>query len=403
MHSPDRRVFLKKTTAAVASAAVISCHRLAEGAAPDAAGIVPQKDPRLIVHTPEPPVFETPPALLADAQVTPTSLFFVRNCQAPPEISGRDPLAGWKIELAGLVDHAQTFDAALLGKLPKREVEMVVQCSGNGRALFSQSSQTEGTQWLRGGMGNVRFAGVPLAAVLDRLGAKPKKGARFLTAEGRDNPKPGEMDFEHSLPLEETLAKSMLALELNGETLPVIHGGPVRLVTPGFYGTMQVKWVTRLRFEDRESDHTSHMPKYRTPIEPIEPGEKFAPTYENSEPNWRMRLKSVVLSPTPGAHLMRGRSSVVGVAFNDGEARIENVLVSTDRGASWQKARLDVPKSPYAWYRWHAQVELPPGSHEIWSRAVDALGRSQPLDGAIFWNPRGYTWNGVEKIDVTVG
>ena len=93
---------------------------------------------------------------------------------------------------------------------------------------------------------------------------------------------------------------------------------------------------------------------------------------------------------------------LAAAAFNDGLARIESVLVSTDEGRSWQKARLEVPKSPYAWYRWRAGVNLAPGKHQIWSRAVDALGRSQPLDGSIYWNPRGYTWNGVEKIDVIV-
>jgi sulfite oxidase len=399
----DRRVFLKQSGAAVAAVAVAAGDWPASGAEPNAASIVPIKDPRLIVHTAQPPVFETPYPLLAESQVTPTPLFFVRNCQQPPQVSARDALATWKIELAGLVNRPQTIDAAILRKLPQTEVEMVVQCSGNGRKLFSESAQTEGTQWLRGGMGNVRFTGVRLAALLDHLGVKAKPAARYLTAEGRDDPRPGEMDFEHSLPLDETLCKSMLALGLNGQSLPVIHGGPVRLVTPGFYGTMHVKWVTRLRFDDKESDHTSHMPKYRTPLVPIPPGGPFQPTYTNSEPNWRMRLKSVVLSPSSGAKLSAGKVSVVGVAFNDGLARIESVLVSTDQGQSWQQAKLEVPESPYAWYRWRAAVKLSPGKHEIWSRAVDALGRSQPLDGSIFWNPRGYTWNGVEKIAVTVG
>ena len=402
MDPPDRRVFLKQTGVAVA-AAVVSGNRPSCAAEVDAASIVPLKDPRLIVHTQQPPVFETPYPLLAETQLTPTSLFFVRNCQQPPQGSTSDPLATWKIELAGLVNRPQTVDAAILRKLPQTEVEMVVQCSGNGRALFSESAQTEGTQWLRGGMANVRFAGVPLAALLDHLGVKAKPAARYLTAEGRDDPKMGEMDFEHSLPLDETLHKSILALGLNGASLPLIHGGPVRLVTPGFYGTMHVKWITRLRFDHTESDHTSHMPKYRTPLEPIPAGSPFKPTYANSEPNWRMRLKSVVLSPMSGAKLAAGPVRVVGVAFNDGQARIESVLVSIDQGKSWQQAKLEVPPSPYAWYRWYASVKLSPGKHQIWSRAVDALGRSQPLDGSIYWNPRGYTWNGVEKIAVTVG
>ena len=90
------------------------------------------------------------------------------------------------------------------------------------------------------------------------------------------------------------------------------------------------------------------------------------------------------------------------MAFNDGEAKIDQVLVSIDRGNSWQRAELETPGSPYAWSRWKANVTLGRGRHQIWARASDTLGRSQPLDGSIFWNPEGYTWNGVEKIDVTV-
>jgi DMSO/TMAO reductase YedYZ molybdopterin-dependent catalytic subunit len=400
MNALGRRSFLKKSGALVAVAA-LARGRLVSAAEPDAAGLVTGKDPRLLVHTAQPPVFETPAALLADAQVTPTPLFFVRNCQPTPKIAADDPLVDWKIELAGLVNKSRTIDAAALRKLPATAVEMVVQCSGNGRSLFSQSAATEGTQWGRGGMGNVRFGGVRLATLFDHLGVKPFGNAKFLTAAGSDEPKPGEMDFEHSLPLAESLNRSILALSLNGQPLPVIHGGPVRLVTPGYYGTMHVKWLTRMSFDAKESNHTSHIPHYRTPIEPIKPGSEFEPTYDNSEANWRMRLKSVVLAPESGATLA-GNVTVVGVAFNDGEARIESVLVSVDKGQTWRPAQLEVPKSPYAWYRWRAELKLPPGAHQIWSRAVDALGRSQPLDGSIYWNPRGYTWNGVEKIDVTV-
>jgi hypothetical protein len=48
------------------------------------------------------------------------------------------------------------------------------------------------------------------------------------------------------LPLADALEKSIFALKLNGELLPGVHGGPVRLVTPGIYGTMHVKWLRRL-------------------------------------------------------------------------------------------------------------------------------------------------------------
>ena len=78
------------------------------------------------------------------------------------------------------------------------------------------------------------------------------------------------------------------------------------------------------------------------------------------------------------------------------------MLVSVDRGGRWQPAEFETPESPYAWYQWSTQTELEPGVHEIWSRAIDHLGRSQPLDGSVFWNPNGYEWTGVLRTEVTV-
>ena len=402
--SVDRRSFVKGAAAAFASTILI---RERGSATPlvSAESLIAGKDPRLIVHTAAPAVFETPAELLAANQITPASLLFIRNNQQPAEATTIKPLplAGWKIELSGLVDRPQTLDAKLLDEMEQVEREMVLQCSGNGRVLFAASAKTKGTQWGRGGMANVRFGGVPLAALLDRLAIKIRPDVRFLTAEGKDQPAPNEQDFEHSIPVEEALKKSVLALRMNGAPLPAIHGGPVRLVTPGYYGTMHVKWLNHLRFESRESDHSSQIPNYRTPREQIKAGEPFMPTYENSEPNWRMKVKCVVLSPAARAKLPLGVLAVSGVAFNDGEAKIETVLVSPDAGRTWQTAQLDVPSSPFAWYRWQARLNLPRGPAQVWAMAIDALGRGQPLDGSVAWNPQGYTWNGVEKIDLQIG
>ncbi len=406
MPAVNRRKFIQNSAVTVAAFAQVSQFTLLAGQQPAASTVagntIAGKDARLIVHVAEPPVLETPPALLAGHQITPASLFFVRNCQPTPEASGADPLAAWQVEIAGLINRPQSFTGKVLRALPKQEVEMVVQCSGNGRALFSEAAETEGSQWLRGGMANVRFGGARLSDVLNHLGVKPDPKAKYLAAEGRDNPQPGKADFEHSLPLDEVLEKSLLVWELNGEPLTPVHGGPLRLVTPGFYGTMHVKWIGRLRFEDHETTNDYQVTSYRIPREVLKPGTKFETNLENSEPHWRMRLKSVVLTPAPGERVPAGRVKLHGVAFNDGEARIDSVLISADRGVTWQQARLDVPESPYAWYQWQAALELPHGEHEVWARAVDALGRTQPLDGSIFWNPKGYTWNGVEKIKLAV-
>jgi sulfite oxidase len=399
-----RRAFLRGTAACAAGTLVRWPVHGWAAERTSAGDLVAGKDARLIVHTAKPAVFETPIELLTGDDLTPVELLFVRNNQQPSAAATIKPLnlIGWKVEIAGLVDRPLTFDGQILSDLAQAEYEMVLQCSGNGRSLFAPSAPVKGTPWGRGGMGNVRFAGVRLSTLVDHFGLKVDPRVRYVTVEGVDEPAAGEQDFEHSLPLEESLNKSMLALRMNGQPLPAIHGGPVRFITPGYYGTMHVKWLSRLRFTADESDHTSQIPHYRTPRQPIKPGTAYAFTFENSEPNWRMKTKCVVLTPAAGARVPPGEVMVQGVAFNDGAAPIEAVLISSDAGDTWRRTQIQQPRSPYGWCRWQGRLPLTSGKHQIWARAIDALGRGQPADGSIDWNPQGYAWNGMEKIDVTV-
>lgn len=371
---------------------------------PRAEDLVAGKDPRLKVLLADPTVLSTPLSLLAEQRLTPATQLFVRNNQLLAGAATMQPLPldGWKFELAGLLRKPQVVDATSLAELDQVEYEMVVQCSGTGRALFSKAAQTKGTQWDRGGIANVRFRGVRLRDLLAHLKVEVDDRARFVAAEGQDGPPAGSEDFEHSLPIDDVLRTSLLATHLNGEPLPAIHGGPLRLVTPGVYGTMHLKWLSRLRFEAEETRNYNHIPRYRVPLQPIQPGEAIEYTLTNSRFNWWMNVKSVVLAPEAGSTLPAGRLAIRGVAFNDGAAPLTSVLISLDQGQTWRQARLNAPASPYAWYPWQFTVNARPGKLSIWSRAIDAWGRSQPLDGSVFWNPSGYEWNGVEQIDVTI-
>jgi DMSO/TMAO reductase YedYZ molybdopterin-dependent catalytic subunit len=79
----------------------------------------------------------------------------------------------------------------------------------------------------QGGVGNVRFAGVPLAAVLQKYNVRVDPQVKYVTAEGHDLPKGLEKpDFEHSLPVADVLEKSILALKLNGRAYPACTVGP---------------------------------------------------------------------------------------------------------------------------------------------------------------------------------
>lgn len=403
-----RRRFLQQTSALAVCSALRPRTTFGDDtkqATPTADEFIRGKDKRLIVHNAKVGEIETPLTLLREKRLTPKELLFVRNNQVLPETLTTDgaEVGDWQFELAGLVDRPQTVRAADLAKLPQEEVELVLQCSGNGRANFAKTVKAEGVQWKHGAMGNVAFQGVRLKTLLDHLGVNIKPESKFVAAEGKDSPaKPGDADFEHSIPLADALDRSILALDMNGEAIPKVHGGPLRLITPGYYATMNVKWLSRLRFEAQESTNHHHVGRYRTPLKPISPGSKFTSTLENSEPNWNMRIKSVIFAPLDGEKVSAKKVEVRGVAWNDGTAEIEAVEISTDGGKSWRRAEVKRPKSPYVWHPWSLAVELPKGSQTILARAVDALGRSQPRDGSIAWNPAGYAWNGVDSVTFVV-
>ncbi|HVU85960.1 MAG TPA: sulfite oxidase [Pirellulales bacterium] len=404
----SRRSFLKHSAATLAGGLLVGRDAARVGHAATertAAEIVAGKDPRLIVHGAEAIELETPLRFLAEYVVTPKSLLYVRNNQQLAGTDNLDPVAmkDWSIEIAGLVDKPASIRVADLSRMDHVEHELVLQCSGNGRAYFSKLAPAKGAQWHSGAMGNVRFAGVPLTAVLDRLKVGHDSAARFVTATGRDTPiKAGDADFEHSIPLDDALARSFIALSMNGEPIPAVHGGPVRLVTPGYYATMNVKWLTQLRFDAQETPNYHQVARYRTPKEPIPVGSDFKYGLANSDANWRMRIKSVIFSPLDNEVVRAGRTEVRGVAWNDGAAKIETVLVTTGPQRPWQQATLAPGAGPYAWQPWSVSLDLPRGEHQIAVRAIDALGRSQPFSAAAQWNPAGYCFSAVHVVNVVV-
>lgn len=400
----NRRKFVMVSSAAAAAGTLIGRASSAQDskALPTADQFIKGKDQRLIVYNAKTGELETPLNLLREHAITPKDILFVRNNQVLPGTLTLDAAEDdqWKIELTGLLEDSASLTTGDLAKLPQQEHEVVLQCSGNGRAWFARTVKAEGAQWQNGAMGNVVFRGVPLKAALEHCGAKVKATARFIAAEGKDSPAKEGADFEHSLPLAVALERSILALSLNGEPIPKVHGGPVRLVTPGYYGTMNVKWLSRLRFEAEESKNHHHVGRYRTPLTPLKPGSEFESTLANSEPNWDMRIKSVIFNPLKDAKLSAGKVEVSGVAWNDGQTKIESVEVSADGGQSWRRAKITYPKGPYAWHPWKLAIDLPAGKRTIMSRATDALGRSQPINGSVAWNPAGYAWNGVDVVEV---
>jgi len=394
----DRRSFLAASAAGLALSQVSNAVEVQPQAMPTG------KDLGLKIIASDPLVLETPDSLLAASRVTPSSALFVRNHHGAKHLEGMHSRAMiGELELSGLVDKPIRFPLADLANLPTTEVEMVLQCSGNFRFQFSKLSPIKGTPWNKGAIGNVRFAGVRIADFLKASGVTLSKDAKYLTAEGADQPEKAEqIDYEKSIPLDIAIARGILATELNGTALPAVHGGPLRLVIPGYYGNVQVKWLTKLRLEVSESSNFFQIPDYRTPKQRIEPGASVEYTFDNSDPNFDMKINSRIFAPQDGSMIATGKMiEVRGVAWNDGSASLIAVELSKDQGATWSSTRLAASAGPYAFREWSTTAQFEKGEHSLWIRAVDALGRIQPIEGGLFWNPGGYGWNAIEKIRVT--
>lgn len=381
----------------------------------DSSGIISGKASGMLVHNAKLGVMETPLAQLREHDHTPKEILFNRlhfphegdaawfaTTSAPSD----ELVKNWSISVDGLVQRPRELTIDDLRQRPQEKRVSVLQCAGNGRSYYAAKQKVAGGQWKNGGMGNVEWEGVPLKALLKDLDMAPSSDAHWLTAGGWDQPATrAGTDFAKSYHLSDpALDNAILALKMNGEPIPAVHGGPVRLIIPGYYGNMNVKMLTTLLYAAAESPSAYQSVGYRMPLDPVEPGQFEANDYTiyNSVPTYGHTVKSVIFSPLPEDGASSGETEITGVAFNDGTAKITTVEVSVDGGKSWQQADIKASESPWAWYHWSSKQKLTSGKNVLMCRATDALGRSQPLDGLTRWNPRGYEWNGVDRVEISV-
>jgi sulfite dehydrogenase len=352
----------------------------------------PQKRP-LLQMTARPPQLETPFPVFNEGILTPNDAFFVRYHLADIPLS-IDPET-FRIEIKGKVDSPLSISIADLKAMDAVEVVAVNQCSGNSRGLFEP--RVAGGQLANGAMGNARWKGVPLKALLDKAGVQA--GAKQVTFNGLDGPaQPETPDFVKALDIDHARdGEVMVAYSMNGEDLPFLNGFPVRLVVPGYYGTYWVKHLNEIEVIDSIFGGFWMSTAYRIPDNAcacVEPGKSPAAT----TPIKRFDVRSFITSLADGGKLKAGTDTLVkGIAF-DGGYGITDVILSTDGGKTWSGTKLGQDLGKYSFREWQAMIRLRPGSHELQVRAINRIGESQPTSA--LWNPAGYMRNVVETVRV---
>ncbi len=383
---PSRRNFLKTASAA----AIAAAHPLLTWAADASAISIPGKD-AMIVRSYRFVDLEMPVEFMTD-WITPVNHFYVRNHMFEP---AKIAPAAWKLTITGEVEKPLSLTLADLAKIPVHSVVNTMECAGNGRTF--QAPKVPGIQWGKGAVGNAKFSGPSLKAVLEK--AVLKDTAKHVQFRGLDQV-PGKVPpFIRSIPIDKALdPDTLIATHMNGAPIPTHHGYPARALTPGWVGAASCKWLTEITVLDKPAEGNFMSPGYRFPNTPGKPGESIKP--EDTHALTALTVKSLIATPSDSAKLKPGAHVIQGVAWA-GEADITKVEISTDGAAGWNPAQLGKDQAKYAWRLWtYNWKPAKSGDYVILSRATDSQGRIQP-DAAV-WNPSGYLYNAYDQVNVYV-
>jgi sulfite oxidase len=362
---------------------------------------------------------ETPGELL-DRPITPIDLLFVRNTGKMPAFS-KNEIENWTLTIDGEVEQPQRWTIDELKAIGSSNVVAVLECAGNGRAYFpcnrlinvldAKAMVLDGmisripfakpyqfarsfrprwkkwpwfagtVMWAEGAVGCIEWTGVPLAALLQRCGVKAS--AIYTGHHSADVALDGTGPaLSRGLPIAKALhPDTLVAWAMNGEEIPPIHGGPLRLVAPGYPGSAWQKWIGRIELRDRVHDGRL-MEEYRIDGEVIE----------------EMPVNCVITLPANG--FKTGQPLGVGGYAWSGRSPIRKVSVSVDGGASWREAVLgEAPDGRFAWRRFDVECAgLAPGPVEIVVRAHDQDSEQPLASRSRAGNPIGYCNNVARRV-----
>lgn len=356
----------------------------------------PQKRPLMRITT-RPPHLETPFSVFNEGPITANDAFFVRYHLAniPTSIDADS----YRLKISGRVERELSLSLAELKAIaPAVEVVAINQCSGNSRAF--STPRVFGAQLGNGSMGNARWVGVPLKAVLEHAGVLAD--ARQVSFKGLDQPVlPSTPEFIKALDIDHALSgEPLIAWSMNGTDIPFLNGYPIKLIVPGYFGTYWIKHLNQIEVLDHVYDGFFMATAYRVPDNDCQcvaagtaPGK--------TRPISRLKTRSFITSLHDGSIVHAGRrTELKGIAF-DGGSGIKAVDISADGGQTWQGAVLGKDLGKYSFREWRfGFTPARKGELQLMVRATAQSGEIQPLEAT--WNPAGYARNVIETTKISV-
>lgn len=287
-----------------------------------------------IVPPPVPSYGIIAPAPYLSPEITSNDQFYIvsKNLAADPTVDA----TAWKLSIDGQVERPFTLTYKELMALPMQAQYESLMCISN---------EVGGSY-----MSNARWEGIPLAALLQRAGIKT--GATKVVFHAVD-------DYSDSIHLSKALEPTtLLAVRMNGVTLPQGHGFPVRMLIPGIYGMKHCKWLNRIEVVNYDFQ-----------------GYWQQRGWDDAAP---VRMTARIDTPLDGSTVRINRTIyVAGVAFS-GNKGISEVDVSLDSGQTWRPAVLKRPASDLTWVIWeYAWTPTTSANVIITVRAIDLEGNVQ--------------------------
>ena len=244
--------------------------------------------------------------------------------------------SAYRLEITGLVDKPGKWTLEELRVLPSVEIPLTVECIGNSRG----GPQLSTAVW----------KGFLLYDFLVSLGIKEgATGVRYEAADG----------YYASHTLDQVRDnRVMAALNMNGVPIPRLHGFPLRILNPGFYGVKQPAWVTKIEVIDMPmKDYWEDR------------------GWDCSPP---MEVDSVIFFPEKNKKFKVGKPVRIGGAAFGGK-RIARIELTADGGKTWTEAKIVNSKdADNVWVFWEGELTFTEkGSYSINARATDIMGNVQ--------------------------
>lgn len=267
--------------------------------------------------------------------ITPNADFYrIDTALAVPQV----PAESWRLRIGGMVERPYSLSYDELLARPLTEADITLVCVSNE---------------VGGGLaGTARWTGVRLDDLLADAGLDP--AADQIVGRSVDG-------YTCGFPVAALDGRpALVAVAMNGEPLPLVHGFPARLIVPGLYGYVSAtKWLTAIEVTRFDAFDQYWVPRGWDAEAPI-------------------KLQSRIDTPRGLSTVTAGPVAVAGVAWEP-TVGIQAVELSVDDGP-WVAADLAQEASALTWRQWSYRWMATPGRHTITVRAIDANGAIQTAD-----------------------